>query len=250
MSGISKPAGERASVIRVGTAGWAIPARVRDRFPETGTGLERYATRFGAVEINSTFYKSHKPQTYARWAAAVPDGFRFSLKLPKAITHDRRLVDVGPLVDRFLDEVVAIGAKLGALLIQLPPSLVFDVSVTRDFLTFLRRRAGGRIVCEPRHASWFDREADRLLSEFDVARVAADPARVPQASLPGGATDLVYYRLHGSPRMYYSEYGQAVVQDLASRLMAQGASETWCMFDNTTSGAAMSDALLLQEQLP
>jgi uncharacterized protein YecE (DUF72 family) len=236
-------------MIRIGTAGWAVPARVRDRFPEAGTGLERYASRFAGVEINSTFYRSHKPQTFERWAAAVPDSFRFAIKMPKAITHERRLVDVDPLVECFLEELSAIGDKLGPLLIQLPPSLAFDAAVARDFLEALRGRTKGSIACEPRHPSWFDRQADLLLSDFGIARVAADPARVPEAGLPGGAQDLIYYRLHGSPRMYYSEYGEVFAQDLATRVMAEGAAETWCIFDNTTSGAAASDALLLQQRL-
>src|SRR5688572_25970675 len=117
-------------IIRLGTAGWAIPARLRDQFPETGYGLERYAALFGAVEINSTFHRSHKPQTYERRAAAVPDNFRFSLKVPKAITHDRRLVDVEALLEHFLEEVSGMSPKIGALLIQLPPSLVFEMSLT------------------------------------------------------------------------------------------------------------------------
>jgi uncharacterized protein YecE (DUF72 family) len=236
-------------MIRIGTAGWAIPARVRERFPEAGTGLERYAARFPAVEINSTFYRSHRPQTYDRWAATAPDTFRFAVKLPKAITHERRLVDVDALVLGFLDETSGLGAKAGPLLIQLPPSLAFEAPVMRNLLTLLRGRAGGPVVCEPRHPSWFTGEADRLLAEFDVARVAADPARVPEAALPGGSGSFAYYRLHGSPRMYYSEYGEAFVRELAQQLVAGPARETWCIFDNTVSGAAIADALLMQEQL-
>lgn len=76
-------------MIRLGTAGWAIPRRFADTFPAVGSALERYAAIFLAVEINSTFYRLHKPETYARWASAVPDGFRFAAKLPKVITHER-----------------------------------------------------------------------------------------------------------------------------------------------------------------
>jgi uncharacterized protein YecE (DUF72 family) len=236
-------------MIRIGTAGWAIPARVRDRFPATGATLARYAARFPAAEINSTFYRSHRPQTYERWAASVPDAFRFALKLPKAITHERRLLDVDALVLRFLDETSGLGTRIGPLLIQLPPSLAFDADAARTVLALLRSRGGGPIACEPRHPSWFDGEANRLLSDFEVARVAADPARVPAAALPGGSRSFAYYRLHGSPRIYFSEYGQAFVRDLARRLISEPAPETWCIFDNTASGAAAVDALLMQEQL-
>lgn len=236
-------------ICRIGTAGWAIPARVRDRFPECGSGLERYAGRFSAVEINSTFTRSHKPQTYQRWAAAVPDDFRFSVKLPRSITHDRRLIDADALVDRFLEEVAGLGMKLGPVLVQLPPSLAFDAAVARNFLKAVRARASGPLVCEPRHVSWFSDDVDQLLSDHEVARVAADPARVPKAALPGGSNSLAYYRLHGSPRIYHSEYGAGFIRDLAARLAAGATPEIWCIFDNTTSGAATADALDLQERL-
>src|SRR5689334_25168406 len=120
-------------MIRVGTAGWSIAARYRPLFPETGSGLDRYAARFNAAEINSTFYRSHKRETYARWMAAVPDGFRFAVKIPKAITHERRLVDAAELVALFIDEVSVLGSKLGPLLVQLPPSLAFDAAVADAF---------------------------------------------------------------------------------------------------------------------
>ena len=92
-------------MFRIGTAGWAIPARVRDRFPVEGTSLQRYAQQLPVTEINSTFSRSNKRQTYERWATAVPDEFRFAVKVPKSVTHHRRLVDVDILLDRFLEEV-------------------------------------------------------------------------------------------------------------------------------------------------
>ena len=234
-------------MIRIGTAGWTIPARFRHLFPEAGSSLERYAARFNGAEINSTFYRSHKPQTYARWAAAVPDGFRFAVKMPKAITHDRRLADAADLLDRFLEEIGALGGRLGPLLIQLPPSLAFDETVAGAFLRVLRARYAGAVVCEPRHATWFGIEADRLLRENKVARVAADPARVPDAALPAGSADVVYFRLHGSPQMYRSAYESRFLAGLAERLNASRAAEAWCIFDNTMSGAAIGDALSLQD---
>ena len=234
-------------MIRVGTAGWTIPRKFRDQFPETGSGLERYAPRFGAAEINSTFYRSHRRQTLERWAASVPQEFRFSVKLPKAITHEKRLADSGGPLRAFLEEVGALGAKLGPLLIQLPPSLAFDAGIVGPCLEDLRRCTNGPVVCEPRHASWFEPAAGRLLEDMRVARVAADPARVPEAGQPGGWPGLIYYRLHGSPRMYYSEYEPEYLAQLAGRIGATPAAETWCIFDNTTSGAATGNALELEQ---
>jgi uncharacterized protein YecE (DUF72 family) len=104
-----------------------------------------------------------------------------------------------------LSEVVALGAALGPLLVQLPPSLRFDAAVVAAFFSALRARFSGSVVCEPRHVSWFTGEAEQVLVSAQVARAAADPAPVPAAAQPGGWNGLVYHRLHGSPEMYSSD---------------------------------------------
>src|ERR1700749_132945 len=119
---------------RVGTAGWSIPKTVGDAFPSPGSHLTRYAARFSAVEINSSFYRPHRPATYARWAASVQASFRFSVKLPRTITHERRLLECDDLLARFADEVANLGEKRGPVLIQLPPSLAFEASIAGRFL--------------------------------------------------------------------------------------------------------------------
>jgi len=235
------------TMCKIGTAGWAVPRAVAERFPAQGAGLERYAARFDAVEINSTFYRSHRSSTYARWVAATPSQFRFAVKLPRTITHDARLVDAIPLVAAFWIEAQQLGDKLGPLLVQLPPSLAFDFPVADRFFAGLRQLWRGAIVCEPRHTSWFEGEANALLSAHEVGRVAADPARHPSAASPGGWDGVSYWRLHGSPKMYYSSYDEAALCALASRLRDASADEPWCVFDNTTSGAATANALILKE---
>jgi len=235
--------------VRIGTAGWAAPRAVRDQFPEAASGLQRYAGRFDAAEINSTFYRSHRPATWARWRDETPPGFRFAVKAPRTITHERKLAGAADLLGPFLEEVAQLGEKLGPVLVQLPPSLAFDADVAGGFFSELRARFAGPVACEPRHATWFDQAAEQLLFDHAVARVAADPAKVPAAALPGGWPGLAYWRLHGSPRMYYSAYGDAYLAELAETLRACEAPEVWCIFDNTTSGAAAADALHLQRLL-
>ncbi len=240
--------GRRAATIRIGTAAWAIPKRAADRFPAPGSHLERYATRFDAVEINSTFYRPHRRSTYERWAAATPEGFRFSVKTPRTLTHERRLADCESQLAAFIDQVQALGERLGPVLVQLPPSLTFEPKIAEAFFDALRRGFSGLVACEPRHASWFEPKADRLLAMHRIARVAADPAPDPRAASPGGWTPFAYIRLHGSPRIYYSEYGAdrlaAVAQTLKPAVL-----ETWIVFDNTALGAAAEDALALQQIL-
>ena len=105
-----------------GTAGWPLPTRFSASFPGPGPLLERYGRGLGAVEINTTFYRLHRPETFAKWASPVPEAFRFSVKAPRFATHCHRLgpgADLGP----FLEGALQLGSKLGPVLIQLPPSL-------------------------------------------------------------------------------------------------------------------------------
>jgi len=230
--------------VRVGTAGWTL-ARTDEGVGGEGSHLERYARLLSCVEINSSFYRPHRPATYARWAASVPAGFRFSLKIPKEITHARRLADAGDVLARFLDESAALAEKRAVLLVQLPPSLAYDAAVVDAFFVELRERYDGQAVCEPRHASWFAPDVDRALRLLRVARVAADPAPVPEAALPGGWSGFVYLRLHGSPRTYYSAYEGAALEEYARTLRA-AAVPSWCIFDNTAFGEATPNAVELQ----
>jgi uncharacterized protein YecE (DUF72 family) len=249
--GLAELPGPPAPAPRVGTAGWGLPRQWRGRFPETGSYLERYATRFNAVEINSSFYRQHRRAVYERWAASVPADFRFAVKLPRAITHDQGLVATDVLLEVFLEEARGLGSRMGPLLVQLPPSLGFVAEHVEEFFGTLRRMHGGTVACEPRNESWFTPDADVLLRRHDVARVGADPARVASAAVPGGDGRLVYYRLHGSPRMYYSDYEPARLAPIAAALLAAQArgAEAWCILDNTTLGAATGNALVLAELL-
>lgn len=235
----------------VGTAGWPLPPAMREVFGPGASLLERYATRMKGVEINSSFYRPHQPATYARWASVVPEGFRFSVKLPKAITHEHRLVEAEPLLDDFLSQAGCLGDKLGCLLVQLPPSLALNETRAAHFFSALRQRHEGAVVLEPRHHTWFSVAARALLASHGIGLVRADPLPCADAGwpleqgMPVGGT--VYYRLHGSPRMYYSAYDEPYLQALARRMAdeARQAESVWCIFDNTAEGAATADALRL-----
>jgi uncharacterized protein YecE (DUF72 family) len=237
--------------VYVARAGWSLARTEQPWFPDGESHLARYAQRLPAVEINSSFYRPHRASTYARWAATVPEGFRFSVKAPRAITHERRLANVDGLLDQFLGAVAALDARLSCLLVQLPPSLTFDARVASSFFASVRARFSRAVVVEPRHASWFSSSVDRLLVTFRVGRVAADPACVESAGRPGGWPALAYYRLHGTPRTYYSAYDDAYLATLASRLSADSRSgaTVWCSFDNTARGAATENALSLIRRL-
>lgn len=236
----------REPSVRIGTAGWNVP---RGSVPDEAGGethLARYSRLLDCVEINSSFYRSHRLSTWERWRDSVPPDFRFSVKVPRAITHEARLRCEPEVLLAFLGQVAALREKLGPILIQLPPSLEFERDVAENFFQLLRRNFAGEVVCEPRHGSWFDAAADDLLREYNVGRVVADPACVPAATSPGGSSGIVYLRLHGSPRLYYSAYDEPFLIGLAAQLARYAErSETWCVFDNTASGAAIRNALEL-----
>jgi uncharacterized protein YecE (DUF72 family) len=236
---------------RVGCAGWSIPSAHGGLFGPGESVLARYATRFRAVEINSSFYRPHQPKTYQRWAAAVPDDFLFSVKVPGDITHEQRLQRSGALLDRFVDETAGLGGKLAGVLVQLPPSLPFDARVADTFFAMLRRRLSAGIACEPRHASWFTTAAEKVWARYRVARVAADPAICAQAGVPGGDPGWSYWRWHGSPRMYYSEYSPDTLRRLAEQVRSTppSAALPWIVFDNTAWGHATANAAQLQSLL-
>jgi uncharacterized protein YecE (DUF72 family) len=126
---------------RIGCAGWSLPRDLWPAFPAEGSHLERYAQRFDAVEIDTSFYRPHKRETYERWAASTPSGFRFAVKLPKTVTHELRLAGAMPAFDEFLAQVAGLGDRLGCLVVQLPPSLAFDAAVVRRFLADVRQEA-------------------------------------------------------------------------------------------------------------
>ena len=233
--------------INIGTAGWSIPRQNAGAFPEEGTSLERYAARFPVAEINSSFHRPHRASTWDRWRDSVPDGFRFSAKMPKAITHQAKLVDCTELVEEFLRQADALGDKLAILLVQLPPKLEFDTAIAAEFFSILSESTPAKIACEPRHQSWFTPEAQALLEEDHIARVAADPAIGEEAARPGGWLGFSYWRLHGSPVIYRSSYADRI-EHYASLLRSQEG-ESWCIFDNTASSAGAGDALALMDAL-
>ncbi len=256
---------------RIGTAGWTLPRAHAHHFPEAGTHLERCSHIFNCVEINSSFHRAHQQKTWARWAACTPPDFRFSVKIPKAITHTAQLANCGELLHDFFQQISALGDKLGPLLVQLPPKLAYDEGLAHEFFTTIRElhphnphnpHGGlttlaielapdpGFIALEPRNATWFTTPANRLLRSFHIARVAADPPKAsPLAATPGGWPGLCYWRLHGAPRTYYSAYDSAFLRCLADQIRATTCAETWVIFDNTALGHATANALALKRLL-
>ncbi|MYN02273.1 DUF72 domain-containing protein [Pseudoduganella sp. DS3] len=238
--------------VTIGIAGWSLPGPDRVLFPPAaeGSNLARYAAVFNAVEINSSFYRPHRPETYARWADSVPAGFRFAVKLPRSITHEKRLHNAGAELDQFTAEAGTLGLKLGWVLVQTPPSLRFDAAAAAALFSGLQERlAGGpQLACEARHGSWFTDEATALLRQLDVIRVVADPPAGVAGPYLATAAGASYVRLHGSPHIYRSPYEPERLARVAAWLGEQPG-QALVIFDNTMSGTQASQALQLRTLL-
>jgi uncharacterized protein YecE (DUF72 family) len=237
-------AGTALTTARIGTAGWALPKVLRLSESAHKSVLEQYAQLFNAVEINSSFYRPHRRATYERWSASVPQSFRFSVKVPRLITHELGLLRCQNETLAFLDSARGLEDKLAVLLVQLPPSRTFDARVAGAFFSAPVQATAAHIVCEARNPTWFAATATAMFQKYGITRVVADP--VPSgcefsAPVP---SSFAYSRLHGSPRMYYSSYSAGYLQGVAAAALA--AAQTWCIFDNTAAGAAWPDATMLQ----
>jgi uncharacterized protein YecE (DUF72 family) len=236
--------------IRIGTAGWSIPRASALRFGSGGTHLQRYARRFRCAEINSSFYRPHAAATYAKWRDSTPPDFLFAVKMPRTITHELSLRGAREPLVAFLAQTDGLAPKRGPILAQLPPSLAFDERVVIEFLALVREMYSGALVCEPRHATWFSPSVAALLDSHRVSRVAADPPPVAAAAVPASWPRVAYFRLHGSPRKYWSRYDDHDIAALAATARGlPAAEEVWCVFDNTASGAAIENAWELRERV-
>lgn len=233
---------------RVGTSGWNYPHWKGVLYPERGSRahwLEAYAERFDTVELNATFYRLPAPRTFEAWRRRTPEGFLWSLKASRYITHVKRLDDVLEPLNRFYAAAAALGRKLGPVLFQLPPSLAFDPELTETFLDLVPQTL--RHAVEVRHPSWLTDRFFEALEARNVAFCISDTAgRYPYQEVV--TADFVYLRLHGSRKLYASEYTEAELARWAAKLRAWDL-PAYVYFDNDFHGYAVRNALRLRELL-
>ena len=237
--------------IYIGTAGWNLPADFQNFFPKQGSHLERYAQKLNSVEINSSFYKEHEYKTYLRWSESVPEDFRFSVKLSRFFTQETKLCETERLSE-VLEGISGLGHKWSVLLVQLPPSLDFEAESAEVFMLSLTQKLKDvSVVWEPRHPSWTNGEALKLLSKYKISKVIADPEPCVLTEAKQAKVEFIrYVRLHGSPQIYKSRYDQRFLNRIKSQInQSINFKPIWCIFDNTTYGFAAKNALELQDLL-
>ncbi len=229
---------------RIGLAGWSeAVSRYRSAFPADGSGLSRYSGTFDFVEVNVTFYRAVRETTFASWAEQTPADFRFSVDPSRTVKHTARL-SANARLEEALQPMGALGDKLAALLIQLPPTLDFDPARAEAFLARLRGLYAGTVAWEPRHPGWASAEAESLLAAHQVTPVITEIPTTHTPHAPGAD----YVRLHGTPRRYRSSYPTDQLRALAAWI-AEGTSPAYVVFDNTAGPAGVANGRELQELL-
>jgi uncharacterized protein YecE (DUF72 family) len=252
--------------LRIGISGWTYAPWRGTFFPHglrQNRELAYAAEHVTTIEINGTFYSLQRPSSYRTWYDQTPDGFIFSVKAPRYITHLKRLKDVvAPVANFFASGVLRLNEKLGPILWQLPPTTRFDRDRLAEFFNLLPRstREAGilgrhhdhrlkarawlrtdknrplRHALEVRHPSFETPEFIALLREHGIALVVADTAG-KWPLIREVTADFVYVRLHGDQELYASGYSDEVLRDWARRI------RSWSMggdaFDATTLGPVM-----------
>lgn len=229
--------------LRVGTSGWHYRDWRVAFYPEklpTRLWLEHYAERFGTVELNNTFYRLPDASSFRSWKSQTPDGFLFTVKASRFLTHYRRLRDPEEPVERLLAAAGALDEKLGPVLLQLPPNLTVDTPALEDALDAFRGRV--RLVCEFRHESWYCDTVYELMRARDVALCLAD-RRNRHTPLVRTAT-WGFVRMHegvASPRPHYGRRALATWVDRIGDLWATN-EECFVYFNNDHGACAIRDA--------
>ncbi len=222
----------------------------KDQFYPTGLPqkkwFEFYCSQFDTLEMNVTFYQFPRIELMQKWFTASPGDFKFSVKAPRLITHYKKLRDCKQLLDDFYETIgKGLGKKLGAVLFQFPPSFVYN-SANMKLVTDNLNRPGFMNVAEFRHSSWWHDEVYKTLENENIIFCGISHPLLPDAPIVNNQT--IYYRFHGVPDLYYSQYANEFLQQIATGLSEQKkCKEAFVYFNNTASMAAIANALWLKK---
>jgi uncharacterized protein YecE (DUF72 family) len=231
-------------VLRVGTSGWQYKhwrGRFYPRTVPSTRWLEHYAERFETVEVNNTFYRLPKPDTFAGWAARVPGDFAFAIKASNYLTHYKRLREPSEPVARLLTHAAPLGARLAVVLLQLPPDMKAEPGRLDETLAAFGARV--RVAVEPRHASWWCDDVRSVLRTHRAALCLAD--RESRVITPEWRTaDWCYVRMHSGRAHPPSCYGQVALRSWVDRLHGLYGADVdgYVYFNNDGHGCAVRDA--------
>jgi uncharacterized protein YecE (DUF72 family) len=239
--------------LHIGTSGWMYN-HWKDKFYPSKLAkshwLEFYSDHFQSAEVNFSFYRLPKPETYEKWTRQVPPGFIFSLKASRLITHAKRLANCDEVWDRFLTNARHLGPQLGPILFQFPENFELNFDRLRDFLQLVDRTRGDlRLAFEFRSGSWLNDDIYRLLAKYNASFCIADSPLYPRDNVV--TADFVYYRFHGRIVLFASEYSRRELEDEARAIdsLLHKGKDVFVYFNNDGFGYAVKNAETLQRLL-
>lgn len=233
--------------LHLGTSGWSYPDWKKVFYPKevkSTDWLKYYSSEFPTVEINNTFYHMPTPSVVEKWAETVPEGFLFSVKASRYITHLKRLKDCEESVAYLLKTVSGFKDKQGPILFQLPPSFPANKERLETFISYLDPHY--LYVFEFRHESWFTDEYYNILTKHKIGLCLTD---LNGKETPEVVTaPFTYLRLHGPHKAYVGSYGPEKLQFLKGKVdrWLQDNTSVFCYFDNDAKGDAVKDATTLK----
>lgn len=235
--------------IHIGCSGWFY-SHWRGIFYPAGEVTTKnwfayYANVFRTVELNAPFYRWPKPATIRRWYREAPPGFRYTVKVNRLITHEKRLAGTAKLVREYTDMAGVLHEKMGCFLFQFPPSFRYSAENLRRLMRQLD--PARRNVVEFRHRSWWQDKVYAALREAGITFCAVSAPRLPE-DFPAGQR-VAYFRLHGKSHWYRHDYSRDELRSWQERITACGATEAWVYFDNDRNGHAVKNALQLRRLL-
>lgn len=239
------------TVYSIGTSGWTYDHWKGNFYPDklpNSRWFDYYANQFSTVEVNATFYRTFKDQTYLNWKERAPAGFGYVLKAPRIITHRKYLLDVEDEITTFSRSGYLLEDRLEMFLLQLAPTTPYDPERLKKAL--LAFPDPGKVAVEFRHPCWYRAEIEDLLRSLEVTFCNVDSPRQKLTDIL--TSERAYIRLHGRKHWYaynYSEDELEEIAKLARNLVARGAKRVYIFFNNDFGGYAPENARALAERL-
>ncbi len=211
--------------------------------------FEYYCKHFNTLEVNNSFYQFPRLSTLESWYNQSPDGFSFSFKAPRIITHYKKFIDTERLLEDFYGALQAgLHNKIGAVLFQLPPQLRYSDELLHRIIGSMH--AGYQNVIEFRHPSWWTKEVYRQLAAHQICfcGISYPGGKIPDTVIAN--IDTVYYRFHGVPVLYKSQYENETLQNVVEEISSnKQVKKAFIYFNNTWGTAALNNAIWLKQYI-
>lgn len=209
--------------------------------------FDYYATQFDSLELNVTFYRFPQLSFLQNWYNKAPAGFLFAVKAPRLITHYKQFKEVKELLNDFYTTTKdGLEEKLGAVLFQLPPKFVYTPEALELIITQLDNSVHN--VLEFRHPSWWNKEVYTILKQANITFCSHSYPNLPDEVV--STNGVVYYRFHGVPKLYYSEYSENFLNNIISSIQKKKTNtKAFLLFNNTATMAAINNARYIKNIL-